>query len=239
MIIFPAIDLMAEGAVRLKQGDPTRRIAVGDDPVALACRWADEGARWLHVVDLDGAMAGVPRHLSVVERICRAVTIPVQVGGGLRTVSDVRAVYDAGAARAILGTAAFSGDLLAAAVDEFGDRIAVALDVRDGLVAVEGWQRTSALSALDAARQLAGAGVVRLIYTDVRRDGMLSGPNLVGLRSLISAVTVPVILSGGMTTTDDLRAAAATGAEGAIVGRAFYEGRLLLADALAAIQTGG
>ncbi len=232
MMIYPAIDLMAEGAVRLRQGDPSRRIAVGDDPVGLARRWAAEGARWLHVVDLDGAMSGAPRHLDIVGRICRAVSIPVQVGGGLRTLPDLRAAFAAGAARAILGTAAIAGDLLPAALAEFGDALAVALDARDGLVAVEGWQQTSSVMALDAARALQQAGVVRFIYTDVARDGMLTGPNLAGLRSLTAAVRVPVILSGGMASTDDLRAAADAGAEGAVVGRALYDGRIALSDAL-------
>ncbi len=232
MIIYPAIDLMAEGAVRLRQGDPRRQIAVGDDPVGLARRWTAEGARWLHLVDLDGALCGAPRHLDLVGRICRAVSIPVQVGGGLRTLPDLRAVFAAGAARAILGTGAIAGDLLPAALAEFGGRLAVALDARDGLVAIEGWQQTSSVAMLDAARVLQQAGAVRLIYTDVARDGMLAGPDLAGLRSLLAAVRVPVILSGGMASTDDLRAAAAAGAEGAVVGRALYDGRIALSDAL-------
>jgi len=235
MIIYPAIDLMSDSAVRLRQGDPGRRIAVGDDPVALARRWAAEGARWLHLVDLDGAMAGAPRHLDLVRRICGAVSIPVQVGGGLRTVADLRAIFEAGAARAILGTAAVAGDLLPEAIAQFGDGIAVALDARGDLVAIEGWQQTSAVPVLEAARSMAKAGVARFIYTDVSRDGMLAGPNLAGLASLIAEVPVPVILSGGIATPDDLRAAAAAGAEGAVVGRALYDGRIRLDEALRAV----
>jgi phosphoribosylformimino-5-aminoimidazole carboxamide ribotide isomerase len=235
MTIYPAIDLMDESAVRLRQGDPLRRIPVGGDPVAVARRWASEGAPWLHVVDLDGALAGAPRHLDLVERICRLVSTPVQVGGGLRTLVDLRVVFAAGASRAILGTAAFARDLLRTALAEFGDRIAVALDARDGLVAIEGWRQTSAIPVLEAAQTLEQAGVRRFIYTDVARDGMLAGPDLAGLLRLLAAVRVPVILSGGIATIDDLRAAAVAGAEGAIVGRALYDGRIVLADAFRAV----
>jgi phosphoribosylformimino-5-aminoimidazole carboxamide ribotide isomerase len=170
-----------------------------------------------------------------VARICQSVSIPVQVGGGLRTLADLRAVFAAGASRAILGTAAFARDLLRAALAEFGDRIAVALDARDGLVAIEGWRQVSAISVLDAAQALEQAGVRRFIYTDVARDGMLAGPDLAGLLSLSAAIRVPVILSGGIATIDDLRAAAVAGAEGAIVGRALYDGQIALADALRAV----
>lgn len=234
MIVYPAVDLMAGEAVRLRQGDPSRRIVAAGDPVALARRWADEGAQWLHVVDLDGALAGSPRHLDVVGRICAAVPVPVQLGGGMRALADVCAAFDAGAARVILGTAAFDGDVLQGALAAFGDRIATALDARDGAVAVEGWQRKAPLSVLEAARRLAAAGVARLIYTDVARDGMLAGPDLEGLRRLRAEVAVPVILSGGIGTPEDVRVVAAAGAEGVIVGRALYEGRIVMAEALAA-----
>lgn len=235
MIIYPAIDLMDGRAVRLRQGDAARRMEVGDDPVALARRWAADGAAWLHVVDLDGALGGAPRHLDLVQRICGAVAVPVQVGGGLRTVADLRAAFASGAARVILGTAALVPQFLSAAVAEFGDRIAVALDAREGRVAVNGWQTTSALTVLDAAARLVGAGASRLIYTDVTRDGMLAGPDLAGLAAVMDRARVPVILSGGFTSLADLQAAAAAGAEGAIVGRALYDGRLSLADAVRAI----
>lgn len=235
MIVYPAIDLMDGRAVRLRQGDAARRMEVGDDPVALARRWAADGAAWLHVVDLDGALGGAPRHLDLVQRICGAVAVPVQVGGGLRTVADLRAAFASGAARAILGTAALAPQFLSAAVAEFGDRIAVALDAREGRVALNGWQTTSALTVLDAAARLVGAGASRLIYTDVTRDGMLAGPDLAGLAAVMDRARVPVILSGGITSLADLQAAAAAGAEGAIVGRALYDGRLSLADAVRAM----
>jgi phosphoribosylformimino-5-aminoimidazole carboxamide ribotide isomerase len=234
MIVYPAIDLMAGRAVRLRQGDARRLTEVGDDPVALAKRWAADGAAWLHVVDLDGARSGLPVHLGIVERICRVLPIPVQVGGGLRTRADLGAAFAAGAARAILGTAALAGDLLPAALEEFGDRIAVALDVRDGRAAVEGWRTTTAAPVLEVAVQLAGAGVARLIYTDVARDGMLEGPNLGGLAALLARVKIPVIVSGGVARPADVHAVAAAGAEGVIIGRALYEGRLTFIDAVRA-----
>ncbi|MDR7418575.1 MAG: 1-(5-phosphoribosyl)-5-[(5-phosphoribosylamino)methylideneamino]imidazole-4-carboxamide isomerase [Armatimonadota bacterium] len=232
-VVYPAIDLMARRAVRLRQGDMTQATVFDDDPVALARRWEAEGARWLHVVDLDGAARGTPQHLDLTSRICRAVRAPVQVGGGLRTLDALRGAFDAGAARAIIGTAALGRTLLFEAMREFGDRIAVALDARDGVVAVEGWQRTSAVHVVEAARRLADAGVARVIYTDIARDGMLTGPDLDGLRRLREAAEIPVIASGGIATLDSLRGVMAVGAEGAIIGRALYDGRLRLADALA------
>ena len=230
MIVYAAIDLRRGRAVRLRQGDFAREDVFADDPVAVAQRWAAEGAPWLHVVDLDGALAGAPRHLDVIGRICRAVAIPVQAGGGLRRLEDVEAVLAAGAARAVLGTGALAGPLVRESVRRFGDRIAVALDARRGAVAVRGWQAVTDVPVLEAARRVVAAGAPRLIYTDVARDGMLVGPDLEGLVALVRAVAVPVVLAGGVTTLDDIRAADAAGAEGVVVGRALYDGRLRLAD---------
>ncbi len=233
-VVYPAIDLMAGRAVRLRQGDPARATAVGDDPVEVGRRWSREGAAWLHVVDLDGALAGEPRHLDLIGRLCATCGIPVQVGGGLRRLDDLRAVFTAGAARAVLGTAALAGDLLPRAVEAFGERIAVALDAQDDMVVVSGWQQVSGVSTFDAAARVAAAGAPRLIYTSVARDGMLGGIDRDGLRRLVSIAGVPVIASGGVATTADVRAARTEGAEGVIVGRALYDGRLTLAEALAA-----
>jgi phosphoribosylformimino-5-aminoimidazole carboxamide ribotide isomerase len=184
-------------------------------------------------------MAGNPRHLDLIGRICRVVSIPVQVGGGLRTMEDLHAVFQAGAARAVLGTAAVTGDLLSQAIVAYGDRLAVALDARRGEIMVDGWREASGLSMIEIAKSHAQIGIARFIYTDVTRDGMLAGPHLAGLASLTGAVRAPVILSGGVATLDDLRAAAAAGAEGAIVGRALYDGRLSLGDALAVAEAFG
>lgn len=234
MTIYPAIDLMGGAAVRLRQGDPAQQARVGDDPVALARRWMAEGAEWLHVVDLDGAFAGEPRHAEVVAKICRAVDIPVQVGGGLRTLAHLKDAFDAGASRAVIGTGAFDDSTLTPALREHGERLAVALDVRDGHVAVAGWTETTRLPVVETAVRLSEAGVARLVYTDVARDGMRTGLNLDGLRRLIGATSVPVIASGGVDDRDDVRAAARAGAEGLIIGRALYHGPLTLAAARAA-----
>ena len=234
MTIYPAIDLLDARAVRLRQGDPARVTPFGDDPVAVARGWVDQGAEWLHVVDLDGALLGAPRHLTLIERICRSVTVPVQVGGGLRTVADLDAVFHAGAARAIVGTAALDPETLPAALARFGERIAVALDARDGLVAIRGWQETAALAVVEAAQRLAAAGVARFIYTNIARDGMLSGPDLGGFASLRAVVGAPVVLSGGIASERDVAAAARSGAEGVVIGRALYDGRLSLRDAMRA-----
>lgn len=239
MTVYPAIDLMAGSAVRLRQGDPARQVVVAQDPVSLARRWEAEGADWLHLVDLDGAFSGHPCHLDLIGRICGAVEIPVQVGGGLRSLVDVDAVMAAGAARAILGTAALQVGLLEEALARFGDRIVAALDARDGMVVTEGWQCTSRASVVETARRLAAAGVHRFVYTDVACDGMLAGPNMSGLAAVVAASRVPVVLSGGIATLDYLRRAEAAGADGAIVGRALYDGRFTLAEAVAAAAGSG
>lgn len=234
MTIYPAIDLMAGRAVRLRQGAFDHRLDVDAEPIEAARRWQNEGAQWLHVVDLDGALTGQPRHRDVVLAICRAVQIPVQVGGGLRTMADIDAAFAAGAARVVLSTAALAGDLFSQAVGRYGEGVAVALDVRDGLVVTEGWQKTGTTGLHTAAALLMEQGARRFIYTDVRRDGMLAGPDLAGLAALIARVNVPVVVSGGIRSVADLRAAAQAGAEGAIIGRALYDGRLTLRDALGA-----
>jgi phosphoribosylformimino-5-aminoimidazole carboxamide ribotide isomerase len=237
--VYPAIDLMGGVAVRLRRGDPAQRAQVGADPVAVARRWMAEGAEWLHVVDLDGAFAGGPRHTDVIGRICRAVDIPVQVGGGLRSLVHLTDVFNAGASRAVIGTAALDPQTLGPALREHGGRVAVALDVRDGHVAVSAWTETTPLPVVEAAARLQDAGVTRLVYTDINRDGMLSGPNLDGLRRLSAATSLPIILSGGIGRGDDVRAAAAAGADGVIVGRALYDGTLTLAGAHQAARGAG
>jgi phosphoribosylformimino-5-aminoimidazole carboxamide ribotide isomerase len=237
--LFPAIDIRHGRVVRLSQGEATRQTVYGEDPVAVAQRFADEGARWIHVVDLDRAF-GDGENLALVRRIVAKVggAVRVQLGGGLRTVALVREGLDQGVSRAVLGTAAaIDPAIVPAAVAAAGtNRIAVGIDARDGRVAIRGWTETSELTAEALALRVAGEGVRTVIYTDVARDGMLSGPDLAGARRLQSA-GLGVVASGGVAGAADPRAAREAGLAGAIVGRALYEGRLTLAEALAAAGT--
>lgn len=237
MLILPAIDLSDGKCVRLKQGDMNQKTVFSDDPAQMAVRWADAGAQVLHLVDLDGAMVGRSANLEAVERILKAIKIPVELGGGLRTRDDVARVLDLGVKWAIMGTSALSKPQeLKRCLKEFGDRITVGIDARDGRVAVQGWTETSDVSALDLARKMEELGVRRIIFTDIATDGMLAGPNVESTRALAEAVSVDIIASGGVTTLNDLRVLKALeplGVVGAIVGRALYSGTIDLAEAIA------
>ena len=240
MILYPAIDIRGGRCVRLIEGDFARETAYDADPVAAAKRWVDAGAAWLHVVDLDGAVEGHPINRGAVERIRAAVDVPIQLGGGLRTLTDLEQAFAIGIDRVILGTIALRDpELVISAVARWQERIAVALDVRDGRLASDGWLGQSEARALEVARRLAAARVRHFIFTDIRRDGALSGPNLESLSELAAAVDADVIASGGITSVADLNAVAAAGATGAIIGRALYDGHIDLAEAIAAVQHSG
>lgn len=236
MELYPAIDLRGGEVVRLAQGESDRQTSYGTDPAAQARAFADAGARWLHVVDLDRAF-GTGDNDTAIAAIVAAVgtRLAVQVGGGVRSVERARALVDLGVTRVIIGTAAVERptlvDDVVAAVG--ADAVAVGIDARDGAVALRGWTETSAIQATDLAIRVAGQGVRTVIYTDIARDGMLGGPDLAGSVALQAAAGVSVIASGGIATLDDLRAVAEAGLGGAITGRALYEGRFALADALA------
>jgi phosphoribosylformimino-5-aminoimidazole carboxamide ribotide isomerase len=226
MLIIPAIDIRGGQAVRLLQGDDARAIAYAGHPVAWAERWVTLGARWLHVVDLDGAFAGRRADVDLLRAIC-SCGVPVQTGGGFRTPEDIEEALAVGAARVIVGTAAAD---LAGELGRFGERVAVSLDVRDGKVALRGWTEQTGVDAVELAADLRSKGIRRFIYTDISRDGMLTGPNVAALRSFVQAAGAPVMAAGGIASTDDLVALSGTGVEGAIVGRALYEGRIDLAS---------
>jgi phosphoribosylformimino-5-aminoimidazole carboxamide ribotide isomerase len=240
LIIFPAIDLRGGRVVRLRQGDPAAETAYADDPTAVARRWAEAGAAWLHVVNLDGALQtdAAEINLRCLAAIRRAVDLPIQFGGGLRTLDEIELALEAGATRVVLGTAAVRQPaLVAAAIDRCGAaRIVVGIDARDGRVAVQGWQEVAEVDAHDLARRMAEMGVVRIVYTDIRRDGMLSGVNVQVTTELAAAASVKVIASGGVRDLDDVRALKAhvgQGVEGVIIGQALYRGAIDLAAALA------
>ncbi len=228
MMVIPAIDLRGGRCVRLVQGDRARELLYSADPIAVARHWAGQGARWLHVVDLDGAFAGRPVHLELIRAIAAAASIPVQVGGGFRTPADIAAGLNAGAARIILGTAA---PVLAAEAARLGDRVIASVDVKDGQVTEHGWTVQTGRDPLAAARSLIELGFTRLIYTDARRDGTLEGIDAEAVRHFVREVGVPVIAAGGIASEADLAALASTGVEGVIVGRALYEGRVDLRTA--------
>lgn len=237
MLILPAIDLQNGRCVRLVQGDFVLVTQFSDNPAAVARRWQAEGAEWLHVVDLDGARSGAQSNLESIRQIREAVSIPIEVGGGLRTLQSIVALLDLGIDRVILGTAALKDrPFLRACLERWSERIAVGLDARSGLVATDAWLETSATPALTLAQELAAEGVARFISTDIQRDGALNGPNLDALAALLSAINRPIIASGGIASLSDLRALAALGVEGAIVGRALYTGEVKLPEALAAIE---
>jgi phosphoribosylformimino-5-aminoimidazole carboxamide ribotide isomerase len=236
--VIPAIDIRGGRCVRLTQGDYARETVYDADPVAVAQRWVEQGARRLHIVDLDGAREGRPVNHALIAAIARAVTpVPVQCGGGVRDAADALRLQEAGIDRVVIGTAAIEDRaLVELLVQRLGDAFAVSIDARDGVAMVRGWQRSGGVAAVELAAELAALGVPRFVYTDIARDGMLEGPNVAGLRAFIAAAGRPVIASGGIAALDHLRAAAAAGAEAAIVGKALYTGALALADALAAVE---
>ncbi|MBK4731388.1 1-(5-phosphoribosyl)-5-[(5-phosphoribosylamino)methylideneamino]imidazole-4-carboxamide isomerase [Oxynema sp. CENA135] len=242
MDVIPAIDLLEGRCVRLYQGDYARSQTFNEDPVAVAREWVEQGATRLHLVDLDGAKAGESKNLGAIEAIAQTVSVPVQVGGGLRDRSAVARLFDLGVRYAILGTVAVEQpELVGELCREFRDRIVVGIDARNGRVATRGWLETSEVLAPTLAQDMAALGVAAIIYTDIHRDGTLSGPNLDALKELAEAIEIPIIASGGVSSVSDLLSLLALetrGVSGAIVGRALYTGDLSLKDALQAVGPG-
>ncbi|HEY6638735.1 MAG TPA: 1-(5-phosphoribosyl)-5-[(5-phosphoribosylamino)methylideneamino]imidazole-4-carboxamide isomerase [Solirubrobacterales bacterium] len=239
MILFPAIDIRDGKAVRLIQGDYDQETAYDDDPVVAARRWADGGARWLHVVDLDGARAGEPINLEHVRGIVAAVNVPVQLGGGLRDSKKVEEAFSSGAERVVLGTAAVRDPEMAEAIAAaHGDRVVASVDARSGKVAAEGWTEGTELGTTEVIAELGRRGLRRFVFTPVDVDGLMEGPDLEALREVAHATEGEVIYSGGIGSLDDLRAVAALeldNVEGVIVGRALYEQRFTVAEAREAL----
>lgn len=236
MILFPAIDIRNGKCVRLTEGRFDRETVFSDFPWDMAKKWECEGANYLHIVDLDGALAGKPVNTSAIEKIIRTVAIPVQLGGGIRTMDNIEAVLSLGVNRVILGSVAVRDpELVQAACEKYGAKIVIGIDARDGIVAVDGWSVSGDVQAENLAREMAGAGALRIIYTDISRDGMLSGVNAAATAKLAKASGIKVIASGGVRSMEDIRAVKAVesdGVEGVIVGKAIYTGALDLGEAL-------
>jgi phosphoribosylformimino-5-aminoimidazole carboxamide ribotide isomerase len=241
MILYPAIDLKDGQAVRLLRGEMTAATVFNDDPAAQARAFADAGARWLHLVDLNGAFAGRPVNAEAVEAILAATDLPAQLGGGIRDMATIEGWLDKGLARVILGTVAVENpDLVRAAARAFPGQVAVGLDARNGRVATKGWAEETEEEVTDLARRFEDAGIAAIVYTDIDRDGAMGGPNVPATEALARAVSVPVIASGGVSSLDDLARLKATGViAGAISGRALYDGALDLAQALALLGADG
>lgn len=232
--ILVAVDIVEDQVVRLAQGELQERTVYGHDPVDTAKDWVDEGAEWLHVIDLDGATHGEQHNSQAIEKILGEVSVPVQVGGGIRSLDAIGFWLDKGAERVVVGTKALDPGFLEEAVGEFGDRLVAAVDARQGEVHVAGWQEPSGHPLIDTVRRLAGTGVARLMFTDIERDGMLRGPNVDVVEEVVDALEVPVIASGGVTTAHDVRMLARLapkGLEGIIIGKALYSGALTLKEA--------
>jgi len=239
MLLIPAIDLMGGKCVRLMQGRAGTETVYSDDPVATARRWESEGAPMLHVVDLDGALGGSLRNFDAVRAIVQTVDIPVEFGGGVRDAATLARVLETPLRRVVLGTKACEEEFLRAAVGQYGDRIAVGIDARDGLVAVKGWQESTAFEAPYFARQVEALGVRTVIFTDVAADGTLEGPRTDSLEAVLHAVSCDVIASGGVGSLDDIRMLQRyerDGLTGVIVGKALYSGAVTLADALEVVR---
>jgi phosphoribosylformimino-5-aminoimidazole carboxamide ribotide isomerase len=240
MILLPAVDILEGKAVRLAQGDYDQRTVYDADPVEAARRWVEAGARALHVVDLDGARSGSPANLEHVRRIASEVSVPVQVGGGLRDPEAVERVIAAGAARVVLGTAALHDvDFLDETLSTHRDRLVVSLDVRDGLLAASGWTEQTEIPVESVIDRLNRRGVLRFVYSSIERDGMLEGPDLQEVARVAAAVRGSFVYSGGVSSLDDLRALAGlrqVNLTGVIVGKALYEGRFAVAEAQTALD---
>ena len=235
MEIWPAIDLRGGKCVRLQQGDYDRETVFSEDPVAMARRWADGGASYLHLVDLDGAREGRPQNLSVVASIVESVSLVCELGGGIRDEQTIRRLLDLGLCRLVIGTLAIrQPDWFRGMCRQFPHRLVLGIDARDGKVASHGWIQTSDMTAPELARQFSDEPLAAIIYTDIATDGMLAGPNVATMAEMQAAVDLPVVASGGVTTREDVARLAAADLAGCIIGRALYEGTITLPDALAA-----
>lgn len=233
MRIYPAIDIKDGKCVRLFKGRFDKVTVYGDDPAEMAAKWARLGGEYIHVVDLDGALKGHGVNADAIKRICAAVDVPVQTGGGIRTMEDIRAKLDCGIDRVIIGTKAVSdADFIKRAVDKYGEKIVIGIDAKDGMVAVEGWEKTSDFRAVEFAKKMADIGVKTIVYTDIATDGTLAGPNTAAMKEMAQSVDIDVIASGGVGNIEHVRALVPCGVEGVITGKALYTNNIDLAEAI-------
>jgi phosphoribosylformimino-5-aminoimidazole carboxamide ribotide isomerase len=237
MEIWPAIDICHGKCVRLMQGDYGRETVFGDDPAAMARRWVDEGAEYLHLVDLDGARDAAVANRDAVAAIVAAVDVPCELGGGVRDEASIRSLLELGLTRLVIGTRALKEpDWFRQVCRQFPQRLVLGIDARDGRVATDGWLETSETPATELARQLSDEPIAAIVYTDIAKDGMMAGANVPAMEAMQRAVDCPVVASGGVTTVDDVRRLAEVGMSGCIIGRALYEGTVTIGEALAAAQ---
>ncbi|MFH1066686.1 MAG: 1-(5-phosphoribosyl)-5-[(5-phosphoribosylamino)methylideneamino]imidazole-4-carboxamide isomerase [bacterium] len=239
MIIFPAIDLMGGQVVRLQQGKAEAKTIYADDPIAVALEWKNQGAEWLHIVDLDGAFEGTPKNFEVVALIVQAVGIPCQLGGGMRDAETMQRAFDAGVSRVVIGSRACDSiDFVKQAAQRFGgERIAVGIDAKHGKVAVKGWTKESAWKVFDLAKAVVKAGAGTIIYTDIATDGMLRGPNISAIKTLKETVPAQLIASGGVSSLEDIRnLAKIPDLYGVIVGKALYDKKMTLTECLSCLR---
>ena len=235
MRIYPAIDIIDGACVRLVQGDYSQKTKFAEDPVEVALKWQNKGGEFIHIVDLDGARCGTMPNFELIKKIANTLSVPIEVGGGVRNMDAVEKYLENGVERVILGTSALNDpDFVKEAVLKYGERIAVGIDAKDGYVAVNGWEEVSKTTAIDLAKKMEEIGVSNIIYTDIATDGMLKGPNLEAMKEMVSAISVNVIASGGVSSVDDIKNLVETGVEGAIVGKALYTDKFDLEDAIKA-----
>ena len=238
MEIIPAVDIRGGRCVRLYQGDYNQETVFDEDPVTAALTWYSQGARWLHIVDLDGAVAGEPRNMEVIGEIIKESGLLIELGGGIRQEEVAEKLLRQGISRLVLGTAAIENrELVKKLCQRFGEAIAVGLDARDGKIAIHGWQKNTVFEIVQLSREMVDAGVRRFIYTDIKRDGTLTEPNFDMMKRLIAGTSVPVIVAGGISRPEHLRRIKELGAEGAIIGKALYTGDINLREAIVTLGT--
>ena len=237
MRIYPAIDIKDGKCVRLYKGRFDDVTVYGDSPAEMAKKWEAQGGEYIHVVDLDGALKGHGVNADKIREICESVSVPVQTGGGIRTMEDIEAKLACGISRVIIGTKAVSdSEFVKRAADKYGGKIVIGIDAKDGMVAVEGWEKTSDFTAVEFAKKMVSLGIKTIVYTDIATDGTLSGPNVAAMREMAAAVNADIIASGGVGSLGDILSLKDTGVEGVIVGKALYTGRVDLAEAVKALK---